>query len=300
MGIILIAKMNKTLALLLVATLVGIYAVTEIQELGNANADAVKSSDVATSDDAEDDDLGEDVGRRGGAFLSTTGSFTLSSGSNTAGNDESLELSEGLGERGGTRAFKAKKEKLKLADCGGKAPAACLLSNSLKGGPHKDWLVRQETDLCMRLRDGKVLCMLSSFKKQLWEKMKKGEMKSSRFRMLPFKLGLLADSSAQKLFPDLASHMVTAAKPHPDGNKVVKEQMAAPFVTMKRGWHFTFNWSRQKRATEPAQLWTSTVTVAKLTPCVQLRIGRKVGKRLELPTAKCEVLKTFQVLKSCP
>merc|ERR1712216_255110 len=52
MGIILIAKMNKTLALLLVATLVGIYAVTEIQELGNANADAAKSSDVATSDDA--------------------------------------------------------------------------------------------------------------------------------------------------------------------------------------------------------------------------------------------------------
>merc|ERR1712010_136774 len=52
MGIILdSAKMNKTLALLLVATLVGIYAVTEIQELGNANADAVKASDVATSDD---------------------------------------------------------------------------------------------------------------------------------------------------------------------------------------------------------------------------------------------------------
>merc|ERR1712216_67861 len=103
MGIILIAKMNKTLALLLVATLVGIYAVTEIQELGNANADAVKSSDVATSDDAEDDDLGEDVGRRGGAFLSTTGSFTLSSGSNTAGNDEEDELGEddGVGRRGG-------------------------------------------------------------------------------------------------------------------------------------------------------------------------------------------------------
>merc|ERR1719504_112641 len=95
--------MNKTLALLLVATLVGIYAVTEIQELGNANADAVKSSDVATSDDAEDDDLGEDVGRRGGAFLSTTGSFTLSSGSNTAGNDEEDELGEddGVGRRGG-------------------------------------------------------------------------------------------------------------------------------------------------------------------------------------------------------
>merc|ERR1719199_663302 len=38
--------MNKTLALLLVATLVGIYAVTEIQELGNANADAVRLSSV--------------------------------------------------------------------------------------------------------------------------------------------------------------------------------------------------------------------------------------------------------------
>merc|ERR1711934_639032 len=107
MGIILdSAKMNKTLALLLVATLVGIYAVTEIQELGNANADAVKASDVATSDDAEgdDDDLGEDVGRRGGAFLSTTGSFTLSSGSNTAGNDEEddeLGEDDGVGRRGG-------------------------------------------------------------------------------------------------------------------------------------------------------------------------------------------------------
>merc|ERR1719456_482648 len=96
--------MNKTLALLLVATLVGIYAVTEIQELGNANADAVKSSDVATSDDAEDNDLGEDVGRRGGAFLSTTGSFTLSSGSNTAGSDEEddeLGEDDGVGRRGG-------------------------------------------------------------------------------------------------------------------------------------------------------------------------------------------------------
>merc|ERR1712072_890038 len=37
--------------------------------------------------------LGEDAGRRG-SFLSTTGSFTLSSGSNTAGNDEALRLGE--------------------------------------------------------------------------------------------------------------------------------------------------------------------------------------------------------------
>merc|ERR1712072_738853 len=150
----------------------------------------------------------------------------------------------------------------------------------------------------MRLRDGKVLCMLSSFKKKLWEKMKKGEMKSSRFRMLPFNLGLLADSSAQKLFPDLASHMVTAAKPHPDGNKVVKEQLAVPSLTMKRGWHFVFDWTRQKG--DKTQYWKSTVTFAKVTVCVQLRIGRRTGKRLETPTAKCEVIKTFEVLESCP
>jgi len=40
-----------------------------------------------------------EVGRRGGAFLSTTGSFTLSAGTNTAGNDEALaneELGQGL------------------------------------------------------------------------------------------------------------------------------------------------------------------------------------------------------------
>merc|ERR1711970_319715 len=94
------ADMNKTLAVLLVATLVGIYAVTEIQELGNANQDAVKATAVESADDAESDDLGEGVGRRG-AFLSTTGSFTLSSGSNAAGNDEEDdELGEGVGRRG--------------------------------------------------------------------------------------------------------------------------------------------------------------------------------------------------------
>merc|ERR1711988_589168 len=93
MGYLGSADMNKTLAILLVATLVGIYAVTETQELGNANQDAVKATAVESADDAESDDLGEGVGRRG-AFLSTTGSFTLSSGSNAAGNDEEDELGE--------------------------------------------------------------------------------------------------------------------------------------------------------------------------------------------------------------
>merc|ERR1711939_390502 len=45
-----------------------------------------------------------DAGRRGGAFLSSTGSFTLSSGSNTAGNDESLLFGEDLGEDVGATA----------------------------------------------------------------------------------------------------------------------------------------------------------------------------------------------------
>merc|ERR1719473_2531466 len=52
----------------------------------------------------EADDNEAEVGRRGGAFLSTTGSFTLSSGSNTAGNDESLLFGEDLGEDVGATA----------------------------------------------------------------------------------------------------------------------------------------------------------------------------------------------------
>merc|ERR1712072_765484 len=47
----------------------------------------------ADNEEAEEDEEAE-VGRRGGAFLSTTGSFTLSSGSNTAGNDEALRLGD--------------------------------------------------------------------------------------------------------------------------------------------------------------------------------------------------------------
>jgi hypothetical protein len=48
-------------------------------------------------EEEQKDNLGEavDVGRRGGAFLSTTGSFTLSSGTNTAGNDEALSFELG-------------------------------------------------------------------------------------------------------------------------------------------------------------------------------------------------------------
>merc|ERR1712093_25624 len=76
----------------------------EVQELGfkpmDGNAHSQSSKDTVDQDAMNDDeDVGENVGRRGGAFLSTTGSFTLSSGSNTAGNDEALRVSEArLGE----------------------------------------------------------------------------------------------------------------------------------------------------------------------------------------------------------
>merc|ERR1712224_1175567 len=88
--------MSKTLVLVLAAFVVLACGIEEIQELGN-NDDAAKSA-VATPE-AEDDDLGEGVGR-GGASLSTTGSFTLSSGGNIMGNEEADELGEGVG-RGG-------------------------------------------------------------------------------------------------------------------------------------------------------------------------------------------------------
>merc|ERR1712159_198371 len=83
----------KAILFLCLAASVAIWAVTEVQELGNndahddshesANLDA-GNDDVAAHDD--DDSIGEDmgVGRRGG-FLSTTGSFQLSSGGGRGG-----------------------------------------------------------------------------------------------------------------------------------------------------------------------------------------------------------------------
>merc|ERR1719326_1588355 len=95
----------KTILFLCLATTVAIWAVTEVQELGNNDAhdDSHESANLDAGDDHVDSDddhdsIGEDmgVGRRGG-FLSTTGSFQLSSGGgrgmhnardNRAGNNE--------------------------------------------------------------------------------------------------------------------------------------------------------------------------------------------------------------------
>merc|ERR1712086_661261 len=91
------------LSMLLVG--VAVYAATEeVQDLGGlentADAALADTADVDDEDfDDDDDELGEGVGR-GGGFLSTTGSFTLSGGS-SAGSDESDELGEGVGRGGG-------------------------------------------------------------------------------------------------------------------------------------------------------------------------------------------------------
>merc|ERR1712070_1108251 len=77
------------------------HAVTEVQELGNDDTstalDADTSMDLAHED--EEDDLGEDDGQgRRGAFLSTTGSFTLSSGGGANGGPGGTEEDDELGE----------------------------------------------------------------------------------------------------------------------------------------------------------------------------------------------------------
>merc|ERR1740117_1811110 len=87
------------LSMLLVG--VAVYAATEeVQDLGGlentADADTADTADV-DNEDFDDDELGEGVGR-GGGFLSTTGSFTLSGGAH-AGREE--ELGEGVGRGGG-------------------------------------------------------------------------------------------------------------------------------------------------------------------------------------------------------
>merc|ERR1711957_824085 len=88
------------LSMLLVG--VAVYAATEeVQDLGGlentADATLADTADV-DDEDLDDDELGEGVGR-GGGFLSTTGSFTLSGGS-SAGREED-ELGEGVGRGGG-------------------------------------------------------------------------------------------------------------------------------------------------------------------------------------------------------
>merc|ERR1712054_714777 len=87
-------SMRTVFALLALA--LAVYAVTEVQELGNTDAttSAHQTADLSAEDD--DDGLGEGTGRGMGAFLSTTGSFTLSSGNNM-GNEEEDELGEGEG-----------------------------------------------------------------------------------------------------------------------------------------------------------------------------------------------------------
>merc|ERR1711998_49313 len=96
-------SMRTVFALLALA--LAVYAVTEVQELGNTDAttSAHQTADLSAEDD--DDGLGEGTGRGGmGAFLSTTGSFTLSSGNNMGNEEEEDELGEGAG-RGGMGAF---------------------------------------------------------------------------------------------------------------------------------------------------------------------------------------------------
>merc|ERR1719261_936623 len=96
----------KAILFLCLAASVAIWAVTEVQELGNNDAhdDSHESANLDAGDDQVDDDssndsMGEDmgVGRRGG-FLSTTGSFQLSSGggrhAHGPGNEEGDELGE--------------------------------------------------------------------------------------------------------------------------------------------------------------------------------------------------------------
>merc|ERR1719405_66870 len=93
-------------AFICLALLAAAWAVTEVQELGNddSHLDNHESANLSAEDD--DDSVGEAAGtgrRGGGGFLSTAGSFTLSSGNadNTSSGGEEDELGEGMGRRGG-------------------------------------------------------------------------------------------------------------------------------------------------------------------------------------------------------
>merc|ERR1719261_1670481 len=99
----------KAILFLCLAATVAIWAVTEVQELGNKDAhdDSHESANLDAGDDHvdyddDDDSIGEDmgVGRRGG-FLSTTGSFQLSSGGGS-GSGPAAGVGNGFGGRRGS------------------------------------------------------------------------------------------------------------------------------------------------------------------------------------------------------
>merc|ERR1712138_234396 len=94
------AAMRSTAIAILLVSLAAVWAVTEVQELGNDDSTSGVATSLDADDSAEYDDIGETtgVGTRRAAFLSTSGSFVLSSGAdNNAGNTEEDELGEGLG-----------------------------------------------------------------------------------------------------------------------------------------------------------------------------------------------------------
>merc|ERR1711865_533795 len=102
-----IQNMRSYVAVMMLSMLlvgVAVYAATEeVQDLGglenNADAALADTADLDDEDfDDDEDQLGEGVGR-GGGFLSTTGSFTLSGGANGAGEED--ELGEVVGRGGG-------------------------------------------------------------------------------------------------------------------------------------------------------------------------------------------------------
>merc|ERR1712216_1106686 len=92
-------------AFICLALLAAAWAVTEVQELGNDDSHLDNHESANLSAEDEDDSVGEAAGtgrRGGGGFLSTAGSFTLSSGgANQSSGEEEDELGEGMGRRGG-------------------------------------------------------------------------------------------------------------------------------------------------------------------------------------------------------
>merc|ERR1712010_288249 len=91
--------MQKASIFILFALAAAVWAMTEVQEIGNDDSTSGASVSLDADDSAEYDNIGEGtgVGRRA-AFLSTSGSFTLSSGGGgSAAMSEEDELGEGAG-----------------------------------------------------------------------------------------------------------------------------------------------------------------------------------------------------------
>jgi len=194
-------------------------------------------------------------GRRGGgAFLSTTGSFTLSSGggaNNRAGNGELQDESD-LGELDQTEDFDFQDEVASPT-----LDQAAISKMKLQEGPSSAWLYNNDTtgDLCVNVKNGP-FCLSQAGPGEHAYKMKQVCLLNETSQLENFKgictmIGPLGDPTLGNL-------------EYPDHTKMTKLSVR-PFVNIKKESNVIASYHQKN-----GNRFTGSATVAKITVCVSV------------------------------